>query len=46
MMNVFSINRSDSSWFRTLAVLKPGVAIEPVRLKLNAITRAFDEERA
>jgi predicted permease len=40
------INRSDSSWFRPLAQLKPGVAAEPVRQRLHAITRAFQEARA
>jgi predicted permease len=45
MMNPF-INRSDASWFRPLAMLKPGVAVEPVRSRLHAITRAFAQERA
>ncbi len=26
--------------------LKPGVAVEPVRAKLHATSRAFEEERA
>jgi predicted permease len=38
--------RDDSTWHRTLAVLKPGVAIEPVRAKLHATSRAFEQERA
>jgi len=38
--------RSDWTWLRTLARVKPGVAIEPVREKLNATSRAFEEERA
>src|SRR5260370_1231128 len=38
--------RSDSTWHRTLARLKPGVAVEPVRAKLQATSRAFEEERA
>lgn len=38
--------RTDWSWMRTLARVKPGVPIEPLRAKLNAISRAFEEERA
>jgi len=38
--------RSDSTWHRTLARLKPGVAVEPVRAKLHATSRAFEYERA
>lgn len=44
MMNPF-VNNSDSSWFRALAILKPGVAIEPLRSELDAIARTFREER-
>jgi len=36
----------DWTWHRTLALLKPGVAVEPVRAKLHATSRAFEEERA
>ena len=45
MMNP-SVTRSDSTWHRTLAVLKPGTAIEPLRQRLNAISLAFETERA
>ena len=38
--------RSDNTWTRTLAVLAPGVAVEPLRAKLHATSRAFEEERA
>ncbi len=38
--------RDDSTWHRTLAVLNPGVAVEPVRAKLHATSRAFEFERA
>jgi predicted permease len=38
--------RDDWTWHRTLAALKPGLAIEPVRAKLHATSRAFEEERA
>lgn len=40
------VTRSDWSWFRTMAILKPGVAPDPLRLKLHALLRAFQEERA
>jgi predicted permease len=36
----------DWTWHRTLARLKPGVAVGPVRAKLDATSRAFEEERA
>ena len=36
----------DWTWHRTLARLKPGVAVEPVRARLDATSRAFEEERA
>ncbi len=45
MMHPF-INRSDASWFRPFALLKPNVAVEPVRSKLHLISRAFQEQRA
>jgi predicted permease len=45
MMNE-GVTHSDWSWFRTLAVLKPGAAVERVRSKLQPILRAFQEERA
>jgi predicted permease len=45
MMNP-SVSRSDATWHRTLAVLKPGVAIQPIRERLNAISLAFERERA
>ena len=38
--------RADQTWIRTLARLRPGVAVEPLRAKLNATSRAFEEERA
>jgi len=45
MMNPY-VTRSDASVFRVFAHLKPGVAVEPVRAKLQANSRAFEEERA
>jgi len=41
-----AVTRSDSTWLRTLAQMKPGVALEPVRARLHATSRAFEEERA
>jgi putative ABC transport system permease protein len=40
------VTSSDSTWHRTLARLKPGVAVEPVRARLNAISLAFEQDRA
>ena len=36
----------DWTWHRTLVRLKTGVGLEPLRAKLDASTRAFEEERA
>jgi putative ABC transport system permease protein len=41
-----SVILSDVSWTRTLVMVKPGVALEPLRQKLSAISRAFEQERA
>ncbi|MGA7414589.1 MAG: ABC transporter permease, partial [Bryobacteraceae bacterium] len=41
-----SVTRSDSTWHRTLAVLKPPVAVEPLRQRLDAISIAFERDRA
>jgi predicted permease len=38
--------RNDATWHRTLASLNPGVAVEPVRAKLHATSRAWEQERA
>jgi len=45
MMNP-GVDRTDSTWHETLAQLKPGVAAEPVRARLDAVARAFEAERA
>jgi predicted permease len=37
--------RNDWTWFRTMARVKPGVAMEPLRAKLQIITRAWETER-
>ena len=39
------VSANDWSWHRTLAILKPGVAVEPVSAKLEAVSRAFDQQR-
>jgi putative ABC transport system permease protein len=41
-----AVTRSDWAGDRILAVLKPGVPLEPLRQNLNAINHAFDAERA
>jgi predicted permease len=41
-----AVVRSDSTWHETLARLKPGIAVEPVRARLDAVSRAFEAERA
>jgi hypothetical protein len=35
--------RSDWTWMRTLARVNPGVPIEPLRPRLDATSRAFEE---
>lgn len=38
--------RKDSTWHRTFAIVQPGVAIEPLRAKLDSVSRAFETERS
>ena len=45
MMNPW-VTRSDATWVRTLVSVKSGTALEPLRQKLSAISRAFEQERA
>jgi len=40
------VTHKDWTWHRTLAVVKPGAALEPIRQKLGVTSRAFEEERA
>src|SRR5215467_5155675 len=40
------VTHSDWSWFRTLAILQPGVSVDTVREKLQPVMQAFHEERA
>jgi putative ABC transport system permease protein len=44
MMNP-DVTRDDTSWLRTLAIVNPGVPIEPLRAKLDAVSRHFEAER-
>ncbi|HXJ95668.1 MAG TPA: ABC transporter permease [Terriglobia bacterium] len=38
--------RPDWTWMRTLARVNPGVALEPLRARLDATSRAFERDRA
>jgi predicted permease len=38
--------RDDSTWMRTMARVQPGVALEPLRARLDATSRAFERERS
>ena len=38
--------RDDSTWMRTMARVSPGVALEPLRARLDATSRAFEQERS
>jgi len=40
------VTHDDWTWFRTIVRVKPGVALEPLRAKLDATSRAFERERA
>ncbi|HEY3628365.1 MAG TPA: ABC transporter permease [Terracidiphilus sp.] len=40
-----AVTRSDSTWIRTLAVVAPGVAVEPLRAKLAAVNHSFEKNR-
>jgi putative ABC transport system permease protein len=41
-----AVTRSDASWARTLVLAKQGTALEPLRQKMSAISRVFEQERA
>jgi len=41
-----AVTHDDWTWFRTFALLKLGVANESIRAKLQAVSHAFDQERA
>jgi putative ABC transport system permease protein len=38
--------RDDWTWIRVIARVKPGFAIDPLRSKMNAASRAFETDRA
>jgi predicted permease len=45
MMNP-NATRDDSRWLRTLVIINPGVPVEPLRAKLDAVSLHFETERA
>jgi predicted permease len=45
MMHPYA-TRDDATWIRTFVRMRTGMAIEPVRQKLHATSRAFEENRA
>jgi predicted permease len=45
MMDPFVI-RDDATWMRTLARVPPGIALEPLRARLDSTSRGFEEQRA
>lgn len=45
MMNP-GVTRDDTRWLRTLVIVNPGVPIEPLRAKLDAVSLHFETERA
>lgn len=40
-----AFTREDASWCRTLALVNPGVPLEPLRQKLDAVSHAFEANR-
>jgi putative ABC transport system permease protein len=44
MMNP-AVTRDDTRWVRTLVIVNPGVPIEPLRAKLDAVSLHFETER-
>ncbi len=44
MMNP-DVTRDDTRWLRTLVLVNPGVPIEPLRAKLDAVSLRFETER-
>ena len=40
------VTRNDWTWMRTLARVRPGTAMEPLRAKLDAVSYAFEKERS
>jgi predicted permease len=40
------VRRDDATWFRTWVLLKPGIAVEPLRDRLQVVLTGFLEQRA
>ena len=40
------VTRDDTRWLRTLVLVNPGVPVEPLRAKLDAVSLRFEAERA
>jgi len=40
------VTRDDASWHRTLAIVAPGVELEPLRAKLDAVSHGFEVQRS
>ena len=41
-----AVTRPDETWMRTLARVRPGVAFEPLRARLDAVSRGFERDRS
>lgn len=41
-----AVTHADETWIRTLARVYPGVAMEPLRAKLDAVSRGFERDRS
>jgi predicted permease len=41
-----AVTHRDETWMRTLARVRPGVALEPLRARLDTTSRAFETDRA
>ena len=41
-----AVTRPDETWMRTLARVEPGVAMEPLRARLDAVSRGFERDRS
>ena len=41
-----SVTKKDATWHRTFASVSPGTSLEPLRAKLDAVSRNFETERS
>jgi putative ABC transport system permease protein len=41
-----AVTRPDETWMRTLARVRPGVPFEPLRARLDAVSRGFERDRS